>query len=280
MKKTGLTAYQIKLIALFAMTLDHLGAYGTAIPMISNYSFTLRILGRMAAPLFLFALTESIHHTHNRFHFILRLYFASVGVGLFTTLANYLFWDSIGRRSGTNIMFTYFYVAVYITVIEEFVRAVQNRKITRVIGCLFITAATFLAGYVSKYLRHVASTDLAWDIVDSFILGPLEVEYSILFVVMGILMYFPHKIHVKVLILAVFSLGCFYGDHFREILLMMSPDPYYAYPQCWMILALPIMLLYNGERGNGHKYFFYIYYPLHRYLISIVNYACRILLAR
>lgn len=45
---------------------------------------------------------------------------------------------------------------------------------------------------------------------------------------------------------------------------------YDTYYWC-MIFALPFMMLYNGEKGKGSKYFFYLFYPLHiiaLYLIS------------
>ena len=44
-----------------------------------------------------------------------------------------------------------------------------------------------------------------------------------------------------------------------------------------MALALPFMLLYNGQRGRGPKWFFYIYYPAHRYVISVVETAVQVL---
>ena len=31
----------------------------------------------------------------------------------------------------------------------------------------------------------------------------------------------------------------------------------------WILLALPPAMLYNGQRGKGMKYFFYVFYPAH-----------------
>ena len=36
----------------------------------------------------------------------------------------------------------------------------------------------------------------------------------------------------------------------------------------WVLLALPPILLYNGERGRGSKWFFYVFYPAHFVLLA------------
>lgn len=36
----------------------------------------------------------------------------------------------------------------------------------------------------------------------------------------------------------------------------------------WVLLALPFLLLYNGERGRGSKWFFYVFYPAHFLLFA------------
>ena len=79
--QNGLTSHQIKLIAMVFMTIDHIGAYGFEISCINDNYSLFRILGRIAAPLFLYMLTESIRYTHSMFTLILRLYIGAVRVG-------------------------------------------------------------------------------------------------------------------------------------------------------------------------------------------------------
>lgn len=40
--------------------------------------------------------------------------------------------------------------------------------------------------------------------------------------------------------------------------------------QCFMIFALPLLLLYNGKRGKGLKRFFYVYYPAHILILYLI----------
>ncbi len=42
--------------------------------------------------------------------------------------------------------------------------------------------------------------------------------------------------------------------------------------QMWALLALPLLALYNGQRGKWKmKYFFYIYYPAHLVIIYLID---------
>jgi hypothetical protein len=47
--------------------------------------------------------------------------------------------------------------------------------------------------------------------------------------------------------------------------------------QWMMIAALPLIMLYNGERGkHSLKYLFYIFYPLHIWILYVASYALRL----
>ena len=42
-----------------------------------------------------------------------------------------------------------------------------------------------------------------------------------------------------------------------------------------IVAALILMFMYNGERGSGHpfhKWFFYVFYPLHLFVLAIIRY--------
>jgi hypothetical protein len=45
--------------------------------------------------------------------------------------------------------------------------------------------------------------------------------------------------------------------------------------QWLMVTAIIPVLLYNGRRGRGNKYFFYVFYPAHIYLFYIIAWLIR-----
>lgn len=45
----------------------------------------------------------------------------------------------------------------------------------------------------------------------------------------------------------------------------------FGIPMQWlMIAALPLMMRYNNKKGYGMKYFFYLFYPAHTFLLFYI----------
>ncbi len=281
----GLNGWQIKMIAVLFMTIDHLGAYGFEIPIIEEHYPTLRLLGRIAMPLFLFMVTESVKHTSSRPKFLLRLYLGAVWSGLFVSVTNYLFHDTIGMFTNSNIFFTYFYVVLYIILIEQIIAGVRDDSPKQIRLGVAGIAATAIPHILLVLLDQVNLMDygvplqaafLFQDVVCSFLASPLHVEYTFLFVIMGVAMYFAGNKYGKASVLAAFSIG---GYLISKLSIVRASSFYFVVgnPQYYMILAVPFILLYNGEKGRGSKYFFYLYYPTHRYVISVAEYMYQLI---
>ena len=66
-KQTGLSGNQLKIIALLAMTCDHVG-----MQLLPQFGF-LRIIGRLAMPIFAYMIAEGCRYTRNRLRYLCRL---------------------------------------------------------------------------------------------------------------------------------------------------------------------------------------------------------------
>lgn len=276
----GLNGWQIKMIAVLFMTIDHLGAYGFEIPVFNTHYSKLRLLGRIAMPLFLFMLTEGLRYTRSRPKFLLRLYLGAVWTGLFVTVTNFFFKNTIGQFVQSNILFTYFFIALYVTLLEKIGTAARIRDWKQILLGVGGIAVSFLPALLGQLLLDLDLTqygirlEYAWlinDIICSLVAFPLNVEYTWLIVLMGILMYFAGTKQKKAAVLGLFSVFCYLGARVPA-LYSSSISLVLGYPQYYMILAVPFILLYNGRKGRSDQYFFYLYYPLHRYAISIAVY--------
>ena len=285
----GLNAWQIKVIAVIAMSIDHLAAYGFEIPLIDAHYYRLRVIGRIAMPLFLFLLTDSIRYTRSRPKLLLRLYLAAVGTGLFTAVTNWFFGDTVGHFLISNIFYTYLYVAIYVILIEGILDGIRSRNWKKLLLCIGGIAATAVVHQLSRILNRISFMDmgltleqsmLAKDVLESVITSPWMVEYTLLFVLMGVLMYFAGNKYGKVAVLVCFSFLCYFGSKlvwngsaFGDWLIFDTPiHTVLDVLQSRMILAAPIMLLYNGKKGRSDKWFFYLYYPIHWYVIAVMEY--------
>lgn len=89
----------------------------------------------------------------------------------------------------------------------------------------------------------------------------------------------------SIAVLAIMEIGIHRGDFKRQMIGMVSNvamyaavyilfvNPVYGILQMFVVLSIPFLKSYNGERGKwkGMKWFFYIYYPAHLLLCGIIR---------
>ena len=85
MKKSGLSQETLKIIACVTMLIDHVGAtvvesqfFVTPFDGIYYLYFAMRIIGRVAFPIYCFLLAEGAHYTHNPRKYALRLFIGAL----------------------------------------------------------------------------------------------------------------------------------------------------------------------------------------------------------
>lgn len=283
----GLTAFQLKMLALVFMTLDHIGAFAFEIPVVGRYETYLRSIGRLAAPLFLFLMVQSIRHTRSKPKFLLRLYLGGVCVGLFVTAMNVCLGETFCYFTPGNILFTFFYTALYAILLERLMAAWKARDRRALVISVLLLAASLLPTVLFEplYAAIVPSGTsmrirfLAMGLYESLLPSFHSIDYGIGFVILGAAMYFAKTKNRQCLVFVVFCAVCIAGtyaipwlpfDIFRVDTFGFAVT-FLDLFQCRMIFALPFMLLYNGERGRQCKWFFYWYYPLHREVIFLVS---------
>lgn len=88
--KKGITAYQLKVIAIVAMTFDHIAWMW--VPVVSLPGQCMHIIGRITAPVMCYLLAEGYIHTHDIRKYTLRL-------GLFAVVSAFAFY-LFERRAG------------------------------------------------------------------------------------------------------------------------------------------------------------------------------------
>ncbi|MDR1212185.1 MAG: conjugal transfer protein TraX [Spirochaetaceae bacterium] len=244
----------IKIAGIVLMTLDHLHQMFIA----QGAPYWLNWFGRPVAAMFLFLCAEGFTYTRSRKRYMLRF----LGGFLFMAAMNQLlsaimFMEHVALIN--NIFGTLFMAAYYMWVIDCFRGGFKEKRPAKILSAsgafllpLVVSLVMFL---VLQSGNHSAVMFLF------FIPSPLFVEGGLVLVFMGAAFYLLRKSRLAqaALVLVISALSWYsargsVGDF--EWLIVFAVIP---------------LLLYNGKRGKGGgKYFFYIYYPTHVYLLYCI----------
>lgn len=234
-KSRGLSAAALKWIAIVTMLLDHIGAavldglfmesreLSSAVLLILYYA--LRVIGRLAFPIFCFLLIEGLIHTRSRWRYFLRLALFAVLSEIPFDLAFQRTWWSLGYQN------------VFLTLALGLCAAAAWDWLTK--GNAPDCAP--LRGLAAVLTAAVAVLAADW----------LKSDYGAWGVALILVMYLLRdkpwgRDLLSLAVLCAMVLAA--NSHWIEIL---------------GALSFPLLHLYNGQRGRQNKYFFYVFYPAH-----------------
>lgn len=245
-KSKILNSNQLKLIAIIAMTVDHIAwamfnGYPTALlPLVMH------IIGRLTCPIMCYFIAEGYHYTRNINKYTFRL-FAFAFVSHFA----------------------------YIFASND-----------------FVDFKSFIPFYYGNFLNQTSVMwSLAWGLVMLRIADSKRIKsiYKVLLVILICIITLPSDWSC-IAALCIMAIGTNRGDFRKQMSWMIfyvalyslvyffAIDKAYGILQMGVVFSITVIAMYNGKRGKNPKinkfmkWFFYIFYPAHLFVIGLINY--------
>lgn len=248
----GLSGCWLKMIAVITMFIDHaaatilerllmqMPAWGPITQQ--NYQgwyilyTVLRTIGRMAFPIYCFLLVEGFYHTRNRAKYAFRLFlFALISEVPFDMAFNQGFFD----MSYNNVFLTLLIGLVTIWCSDMVIRRTETENFSKGKKAGMIVLRVIMLAIVL--------------ITGSVVAEILHTDYGACGVIAIFIMYMLYHRRMLGFALMVLELGLLGGIIEWAAILMLIP-----------------MHFYNGTRGKQNKYFFYVFYPVHLLILSLI----------
>lgn len=239
-----MTSFVLKLIAAITMLIDHTGL------ILFPHHMIFRVIGRLAFPIYAYCIAEGFRYTRNRFKYFLRIFLLGLFCQIVYTIVSHDLYIGILLVFSISIIIMTFTDCVKTSMqgkksaLSSFVSRVFRRDITNeqdkvislVLCCASIMAAFVLCIYV-------------------------EVDYSFFGIMLPVFTsFFSDRKQRLVMFSACLIALCI---DLTDTLMI----------QYWSLAAIPLIAMYNGERGrHSLKYFFYVFYPLHLAVLYGIQY--------
>ncbi len=245
-KRKILNANQLKLIAIIAMTVDHIAwamfdGYPTALlPLVMH------IIGRLTCPIMCYFIAEGYHYTRNINKYTLRLF-------IFALISHF----------------------AYIFASND-----------------FVDFRSFIPFYYGSFLNQTSVMwSLAWGLVMLRIADSKRIKSinKVLLVILICIITLPSDWSC-IAALCIMAIGTNRDDFRKQMFWMIfyvalyslvyffAIDKVYGVMQMGVVFSIPVIAMYNGSRGKNPKFnkfmkwFFYIFYPAHLFIIGLINY--------
>ncbi len=245
-KRLSLNSNAIKLIAIIAMTVDHIawlvfpGYPSEPLPVI------LHIIGRLTCPIMCYFIAEGYYHTRNINRYTARLFiFSFISHFAYVFASNYF----VNLKS-----FIPFHYGIPINQTSVMWSLAWGLVMLRVINSEKIKQAWLKIALI--LLICVISFPSDWSCIASLF----------------VLAFGLNRGKFKAQMLWMLFFAAIYA-----IVYALTSDVLYGIIQMSVVFSIPILKLYNGKRGENQsfnkfmKWLFYLYYPLHLVIIGLIK---------
>jgi len=244
----GLNRETFKIILMGLMVLDHIDYF------ISPYlADVFHILTRVVAVGFAYLVVEGLHYTHSRKNYLGRL----LGWGAFMALGNHLLNLFVLRKQyslsiiGDNIFLTLFIGAVVICLWDNHAKTIKRQQVLKILSImlLLISLLPLLEGSF-VVVPFMFITQLTHSNIKKRDYWYLLLMLALAIVQLPMALMIPNPTPLMI---------------FDSIAMNAS--------EIFFIFIIPMLHFYNGKIGRHSsqlKYLFYIFYPLHLWLIHII----------
>ena len=231
-----MSIFWIKIIAAISMLADHAGM------ILFPAASWLRIIGRIALPLYALCIAEGFRHTRNRLKYFLRIF----GLGAVCQVVYFFVSDELYL----GILITFSLSIMLLFFLDALLLACKGEKdpVSKAIEKIFKKAP--VKGASITVCALCLATALAGVIALTCF---VKVDYGLSGILFPVLVYLGGSTR----------LGKFFGAAAGTCMLACNLEGSMT-PRVWSLLALLPLALYNGKPGKYKlKYFFYIFYPAH-----------------
>ncbi|MBO0439140.1 TraX family protein [Candidatus Enterococcus ikei] len=239
---------QLKLIMMGLMLSDHL------LPLLPpQFNTPIGMLTRCVAVFFAFMAVEGFHYTRSRKNYLLRLYSWAAIMFVGNTLINTLIIKNPMYEVHNNIFLTLAFGVTILTLID-FSKRVKEPVFK--IGAIVSVILLVLAIALNLIPAEGGLVVIPFMLLSYFFRGNAK-KRDISYIIFAI----------PLLLLAIVGLP--------EYSFEMIKESIGANPEFLFITVIPFIHLYNGKKGSDNpffKYLFYVFYPAHLWIITLVNF--------
>lgn len=273
----------MKWIAVILMTIDHIGGIFPGMPEL------LRWIGRLSMPIFLFCALQSYEKTRNREAYLLRLYLCGLGMAAGDLALSLLL--HLQQPIENNI-----FPGLLCALLAIWLPECGKKHAALYTGLFWIGGIAAAQGFLMLCAHFGWPLEWCKMPFAALTANLCLSEYGLYIVFLALLLHRdrkqPEKMALGYLIFHGLYLLCgLHGIGYRLLCAMglrwladaiwplcyQSYLPLWPWDVSWMgfcqwlaVFSLPLMLLYNGQRGSGRKWFFYGYYPLHVWALYLL----------